>query len=89
VPPESKICEGTAYGWPLYIPEASALIVNDCISLSVSADLSVERRERFAQQGRESLLAVQQDCVTAAVGMELKDDEKRRCPLAHYRYPGR
>ena len=70
VPPESKICKGTAYGWPLYIPEASALIVNDCITLSVSADLSVDRRERFVQQGRESLLAVQQDCVTAAVGME-------------------
>ena len=33
-------------------------------------DLSAERRERFVQQGRESLLAVQQDCVTAAVGME-------------------
>jgi len=39
VPRESKISKGSAYAWPLYIPEASALVVNDGISLSVSAHL--------------------------------------------------
>jgi len=36
VPRESKISKGSAYAWPLYIPEASALVVNDSINLSVS-----------------------------------------------------
>ena len=40
------------------------------LSRSWHEDLSAERRDRFVQQGRESLLAAQQDCVTAAVGME-------------------